>query len=69
MSQCYKNSDDVCERSLRMGKGVLCFAIFHCLFWLSLSVRTGWTGFELVPSVQPSVFCVLLNLFLRGCAA
>lgn len=24
----------------------------------SLSVRTGWTGFEMIPSIQPPVFFV-----------
>lgn len=59
MSLCYTNSDAY-EGSLCMGKGV------REVFWsflpppvlFSLSVRTGWTGFEPIPSIQPSVFCV-----------
>lgn len=43
-----------------MGKGVrevfLSFLPLPVLF--SLSVRTGWTGFEPILSIQPSVFCV-----------
>lgn len=60
MSQCYTNSDDVYDSSLCM---CCVLSSFLPLPVLVLFVRTGWTRFELVPSVQPSVFCVFFYIF------
>lgn len=69
LSLCYTDSD-VYESTLCIGKGVVVvwfwflssFPPLPGLF--SFPLRTGWTGFELIPSMQPLLFCSLKSVFM-----